>query len=216
MKESENLNLTSLYRKPCLWFYRLNVDKNVNSRREIILSKNLSPLNSKRFLQTRSCMRRALGELLKLDPIEVPLLADPNKPPIILNGFGHISISHTDNALIIIWDDEKIGIDMERKDRSFDYNMLAKKLLKENYELGRFERLDILNLWCGFESVIKWDRGSISKDINSWVFNNIDKTIIHKEKKLKLNLNQIYFYEWTISFVSEKNLCDFNPVICCF
>ena len=78
------------------------------------------------------------------------------------------------------------------------------------------ERLDILNLWCGFESVIKWDKGSILKDINSWVFNKIDKTIIHKEKKLKLNLNQIYFDEWTISFVSEKKLCDFNPVICCF
>ena len=208
-------NLKFSNTKPLFWFYKLNINKNINSSKEIKIANDMPLLMSKRFLETRSCIRKSLGELFNLNPIDVPLLADPGKPPIIQDDYGFLSISHTNDALIIVWDDNQIGIDMERKDREFNYKLIANKLIKNKNileDLEKIERLNILNLWCGYESAIKWIRGSIFKDIYSWKFNDKDKTITHIPSKVKLNIKQFYFYDWTITFASRNNYL--HPKIC--
>ena len=54
-----------------------------------------------------------------LEPLEIPLKADPGKPPLLADGLGYISMSHCSDALLIGWSSTKIGVDIERKDRQF-------------------------------------------------------------------------------------------------
>ena len=48
-----------------------------------------------------------------LDPLKIPLKADPGKPPLLEKGWGHISMSHCSDALLVGWSLEKIGVDLE-------------------------------------------------------------------------------------------------------
>ena len=97
-------------------------------------------------------MRKSLGEIFNLDPIEVPLSAEPNKPPKINNNLGFISISHCVDALVLVWDNYKIGIDIERRDRIFDHELILKKISNKNDK--RIYKNEVLNDWL-LESAIK-------------------------------------------------------------
>ena len=68
-------------------------------------------------------MRDALSDLFKMNPLQIPISADPGKPPKLPTGMGYISISHCIDAFIIGWHQENIGIDIERSDRDFNYNI---------------------------------------------------------------------------------------------
>lgn len=205
----------TLYEMPLFWFYRLKGKININSEKENQIAKELPPIISKRYLETRGYMRKSLGEIFNLDPIEVPLSAEPNKPPKIHNGLGFISISHCKDGLLIVWDNKKIGIDIERRDRKFDHESILKKLNnRKDIKIDKVKRIEVLNKWCCLESAIKWDHGSISKDINHWELNKLDSSIFNKEKKIKLNIKQFYFYDWTIAIASKKSLIKNKQLIC--
>ena len=45
-----------------------------------------------------------------LEPLEIPLKADPGKPPLLTEELGHISMSHCSDALLIGWSSTKIGV----------------------------------------------------------------------------------------------------------
>ena len=66
---------------------------------------------------SRGCIRDVISKMKDLDPLHIPLTADPGKPPLLEEGWGHISISPCSDALLIGWSSEKIGVDIERKDR---------------------------------------------------------------------------------------------------
>tara|TARA_Y100001978_G_C23619751_1_gene397873 strand:+ start:249 stop:917 length:669 start_codon:yes stop_codon:yes gene_type:complete len=199
--------------KPICWFYRLKGSiRNINSEKEKRIAKNLPQRISKRYLETRGYMRKSLGELFNINPVEVPLSAEPNKPPLINNNLGYISISHCKDALVVVWDNKKIGIDIERRDREFDHKLISKKLI--NLKGNKINKTEVLNNWCCLESAIKWDQGSIFKDINHWELNKLAYSIFNKQKKLKLNINQFYFYDWTIAIASKKNIIKNKYFIC--
>ena len=113
--------------KPRLWFFKFNDYKKFNSYEEIKIARDLPSKMAGRFLETRSYIRESLGSLFNTDPLSLPIIAYPHKPPELGQNLGYISISHTQDALIIAWDKNRIGVDMERKDRIFNYKMLAKK-----------------------------------------------------------------------------------------
>ena len=194
------------FANPYFWFYKLTGCLTINSEKEKKIAKELSPNISVRYLETRWYIRQSLGDIFNLNPIEVPLIAEPNKPPKIRDGLGYISISHCKDALIIVWANSKIGIDIERCDRNFDHELVLKKITnKKDIEFNKVKSINVLNNWCCLESAIKWDQGSIIKDINSWEYNKFDLSMFHKEKKIKLNIKQFYFYDWTIAIASKKN-----------
>ena len=72
-----------------------------------------------------------------IDPLDIPLKADPGKPPFLAAGWGHISMSHCSDALLIGWSSAKIGVDIERKDRQLQAHKLSKRFFtqSENCEI---------------------------------------------------------------------------------
>ena len=92
---------------------------------EIQIASMLTKSRSNVFLESRGYIRRSLANLFNLNPLDIPIEANPSKPPKLPKGMGHISLSHCHDALIIIWHSEKVGIDIERSDRNFQYKDLS-------------------------------------------------------------------------------------------
>ena len=165
----------------------------VSSPKEINIASNLSSSRAKVFLESRFYIRDALSKLFDLNPLEIPLRANPGEPPTLPQGMGYVSMSHCQDACIICWNKERIGIDIECSDRNFNYKRLAQKYFHQkifnNSELNKY---DTLKQWCAIEAAIKWDRGKLSKDIKYWNYTICEKKIYHIKKKLKINLAQFH------------------------
>ena len=187
----------------------------VSTPHEMNIASNLSLSRSQVFLESRFYIRDALSNLFDLNPLKIPLKANPGEPPSLPNGMGYISMSHCQDACIVSWNKERIGIDIECSERNFNYQGIAQKYFYKkiinNSELNKY---DILKQWSAIEAAIKWDRGKLSKDIKYWKYKNFKKNIFHIEKKLTVNLNQFSFLKWTISIASQNDLYSSNNIIC--
>ncbi len=185
---------------------------------EITTAKNLSDSRSKIFLETRAYLRKSLSTVFNLDPLEIPINANPGQPPSLPSGMGNISLSHCKDAITIVWHVSKIGIDIERKDRDFNHFKIAEryffhtnKTIHKNY----LTKNKILNQWCAVEAAIKWDHGKLAKDINHWQYFENTQKLIHKKKNIHLKYSQINFHDWTIALAYEEKT-SLNPeIICC-
>ena len=182
---------------------------------EKYIADKLPKSKSTVFLESRGYLREALSNLFEIEPLEIPIQANPGKPPKLPLGMGYLSISHTIDALVIIWDINKVGIDMERMDRNFNYKSLAKNVFKKKIDEKYYNnrKKDILKRWCSLEAAIKWERGSIFRDIYNWDYFDNNKKIIHKTKNYKVNVFQINFYDWIIAFCSERKILN-SSIVC--
>ncbi len=188
----------------------------VSTSSELEIASKLSQTRAKIFLESRYYIRDALSALFKVNPMKVPINAHPGKPPKLPNGMGYISISHCKDAFIIGWHRENIGIDIERSDRDFNYQKLAKKYFQEeNLKFYNWNRYSILKKWSAIEAAIKFDRGKLSRDIKEWKYQMSQENLYHKSKKIKLNLIQISFLDWTISIAYKKRISHNLPKIIC-
>ena len=115
------------YKIPKIWFYEIKGVQDVVTVEEIKTAEKLSDLRSKVFLETRAYIRQSLSTLFDLDPLEIPINAQPGKPPSLPSGMGYISLSHCKDAITIVWHKSKIGIDIERTDRDFNHVKFAEK-----------------------------------------------------------------------------------------
>ncbi len=192
--------------------------QDVATIKEIKTAKNLSSSRSKIFLETRAYLRKSLSTLFDLDPLKIPINAQPGEPPTLPSGMGNISLSHCKDAITIVWHKSKIGIDIERTDRDLNYVKFAEKyFLNTNKSIDNnyLTKNMILNQWCAVEAAIKWDHGKLAKDINNWQFFEKPKKLIHNKKNIHLNYSQINFHNWTIALAYEEKT-SFNPeIICC-
>jgi len=206
------------YKIPKIWFYEIKGVQDVATNEEIKTAKNLSGLRSKIFLETRGYLRKSLAALFELDPLEIPINANPGEPPILPAGMGNISLSHCRDAVIIVWHKSKIGIDIERTDRDFNHIKFAEKYFfrtNKSIHKNKLTKKTILNQWCAVEAAIKWDHGKLSRDINHWQYFEKPKELIHKKKNLLLDYSHINFHNWTIA-LAYKGRTSLNPeIICC-
>ena len=188
----------------------------VSTSSELKIAENLSQSRAKVFLETRYYMRDALSALFNINPLKIPINADPGMPPKLPIGMGYISISHCHDAFIIGWYQKKIGIDIERSDRDFNYEKLAKKYFQKedmkNYNLNQYS---ILREWSAIEAAIKYDRGKLSRDIKEWKYQMNEKNLYHKSKKIQLSCIQISFLDWTISLAYKNEVLNDLPKIIC-
>tara|TARA_B100000212_G_scaffold279261_1_gene219006 strand:- start:825 stop:1418 length:594 start_codon:yes stop_codon:yes gene_type:complete len=188
----------------------------ISTSNELQIASNLTQARAKIFLETRHYMREALSALFNINPIDIPINAHPGRPPKLPKGMGYISISHCKDAFIIGWYQENIGIDIERSDRDFNYQKLAKKYFRtENMTTSNLNKYSILKEWSAIEAAIKFDRGKLSRDLKEWKYQNNKYILYHKSKKITLNLIQIPFLEWTISLAyKSKNHSNLPKIIC--
>ena len=206
------------YKIPKIWFFEIKGVQDVATVEEIKTAKNLSSSRSKIFLETRAYLRQSLSAIFDLDPLKISINANPGEPPSLPSGMGNISLSHCKDAIIIVWHKSKIGIDIERTDRDFNYLKFAEKYFFHNNKSipnSYLTKNMILNQWCAVEAAIKWDHGKLAKDINHWQFFEKPKKLIHKKKKIHLNYSHIYFHNWTIAITYEEKTSFNHEIICC-
>jgi len=205
------------YKIPKIWFYEIKGVEDFVTLQEIKTAEKLSGSRSKVFLETRGYLRQSLATLFDLHPLEIPINARPGEPPILPHGMGSVSLSHCKDALTIVWHKSKIGIDIERTDRNFNYIKFAEKYFFHTNKSthNKLTKNMILNQWCAVEAAIKWDHGKLAKDINHWEYFEKPKKLIHKKKNIHLTYSQINFNDWTIALAYEEKT-SFNPeIICC-
>ena len=44
-----------------------------------------------------------MAKLFEMDPLSIPLISEPGKPPSLYKGFGYASITYCRDALLIGW-----------------------------------------------------------------------------------------------------------------
>ena len=182
--------------------------------------KNLSPGRGWTYHFSRGCIRNVISNMTGFDPLEVPLKSDPGKPPLLAKGWGHISMSHCSDALLIGWFSERIGVDIERKDRKFQANKLSKRFFTqyenieiENLSLNQYKE-QVLNKWVVKEAAIKWHHGKISKDISNWIWENNSSFAYNKKLGYEVKVYNQNYKEWTYAIVLNRDSANTKPIIC--
>ncbi len=187
----------------------------VSTRKELAIASTLSSSKAKVFLESRFYIRNALSNFFKLDPLEIPLIANPGEPPTLPKDMGYVSMSHCEDACIVCWHNEKIGIDIESSEREFNFKGLARKYFnKKHINDCMLDKYCILKEWSAIEAAIKWDRGKLSKDLKYWQYKSYEKNLFHVKKNLKVNFNQFSFLKWTISIASLNQIKASTNIIC--
>tara|TARA_Y100001970_G_C14201141_1_gene841153 strand:+ start:898 stop:1548 length:651 start_codon:yes stop_codon:yes gene_type:complete len=205
------------YKIPKIWLYEIKGVQDVASIKELEIARKLPNMRAKVFLESRAYLRQSLAALFELNPLEIALIANPGEPPLLPKGMGNISLSHCKDAMIVAWHEKRIGIDIERIDRNFNYEKLAKKYFTKTNKFiknGSLNKKMILNQWCALEAAIKWNNGKLAKEIREWEYFESKKKLIHKKKKLDLRCAQINFYQWNISIAFEHKPIS-TPIMIC-
>ena len=201
---------------PKIWLYKKNEHKFECTKSEKKIAESLTPKKSKMFLESRGLLRKSLSNLFDIDPLKIEVFAKPNKPIMLPDKMGYVSMSHSDDALLLAWNKTRVGIDIERHDRNFNYKELARKYFLKIDEINyrNLNRIEVLNRWTAKEASIKWDEGSIAKDLINWKYDKKKQITLHKQKKIKLDVRQFYFLKWTISIALVKVKKNYYPTIC--
>lgn len=200
-----------------IWFFQKNhINRQINSFERKISSK-LSPFKAQEYIYSRGYARYALSELFNIDPLEVPMFSMPGEQPILKDGWGNISFSHCRDAITIAWSSEKIGIDLERSDRKFDYEKLCQKYFskkeKINYEKLKYidKRLYVLENWIMKEASFKCQSKKKSFDIFDWEWDKDSNLCSNRKLNKNLNFTLIKYKDWSIGITSELRN---NHIIC--
>lgn len=176
-----------------LWIYPRNLPYLEISSEETKWKNHLSKFSFDNYRFTRGYLRKSLAKILKIDPLEVPLMSEPGKAPFLDSNDGFISISHTKEMLFLAFAPNTIGIDIENKYRSFKADRLVKRFFKENErkELSKIDskniNKEVLKYWLIKESAYKWQSNKSSSDFFEWEWRKKYKFAVNKKKDLKVN-----------------------------
>ncbi len=171
---------------------------------------NLSNQRAEEYVFSRGHTRDVLSKLFGINPLDVPLESLPGKPPLLSGGLGNISLSHCKDALFIGWSKKKIGVDIERRDRKFKFRDVSERyfLKEEKKELAKFSgeklRLSVLNLWVLKEAAIKWQKGSIVRDLSSWKINKTYTSAYNKTIGISLNTLKLKKKSWILGVAHQS------------
>ena len=199
-----------------LWFLPINKTLKPISLNELKIMKKLSPVKAREYALTRGQIRETLSNFLKY-PFGNPLILPPASP-LLGNNLGNINFSHCKDALLIGWSKQNLGIDIERKDRKIDAKNISRLFYSENENKnlrlldGEKLRMRTLKLWVIKESAIKWQKGSLGKDISNWIINNNYRSAYHSELKHRIKTNYFEYKSWcfAVAHNSNKINVDFN------
>ncbi len=203
-----------------IWLFPVNSPLKEISYNENQIAKSLSSKRSHQYKHARGYVRFALSQYLKIDPLDIPLQAYPGEAPKLDKELGYVSFSHAIDALIIGWSQTKLGIDIERSDRVISPHRIAKRFfnIKDLQHINNLKGDDliseVLNQWVIKESLIKWQRGTIARDLKQWSLDYNKNLAHHKELDLEVNFYKINYGKWTIALSSNKKIEKNNLIVC--
>jgi 4'-phosphopantetheinyl transferase len=158
-----------------LWLCKLDQ----SSEESMVLARSLSPLEiaradrfgtpalRARWIAGRASLRRLLGAALSIEPAAVVLHRGRRGRPELAAEYAiDFNVSHTDNVAIIgiatgLGPGARIGVDIEREDRSINADGLARKFMTERERAGMASlddaarRRRFLQLWTCKEAMSK-------------------------------------------------------------
>ena len=175
-----------------------------------------------RYRFTRHWLRQCLGDLLNLSPETIPLHAPPGQRPALETGLGYVSISHTDDALLLAWSGAPIGVDLERSDRRFAALALARRFFASQDVDGLDGlseedcRREVLRQWLVKEAAIKWQGGLLAKDLVGWSWVGDAPTAVHKSLDLSVRVSVGTCQTWWFAVAGDAATVGQNPLICLF
>ena len=203
-----------------LWLFFMPSELLPISHEEKQWVKKLTKSRGLTYHFSRGCVRHVISNMTGLGPLEIPLKADPGKPPLLAEGWGYISMSHCSDALLIGWSSKKIGVDIERKDRSFQANKLSKRFFTQ-YENSEIENLNpsqakeqVLKRWVVKEAAIKWQSGKISTNLSEWIWKNNSSFAYHKKLKYHVKVYNQNYKKWIYTVALNEDSMISNPIIC--
>ena len=203
-----------------LWFVPINSQLKPISFQEIKWKKNMSHSRSFQYEHSRGYVRQALSEVLEIPPLDIPIISPPGLPPKLPSDMGYLSFSHCREGLLIGWSLKNIGVDIESAGRFFESKKILNKFFGYN-EKKSLEDLDnedfnseVLKLWVRKEAAIKWQKGSIFKDLSKWIFKLENSTIENKFDGYMLNSLLIEFENLYISIAGNINSRKERLIIC--
>ncbi len=175
---------------------------------------------SRQFQHSRGYVRKALSEMWDMQALEIPLHAEPGKPPELSPGWGNISFSHCSDGLLIGWSPKQIGVDIERADRSFKANQIQMRYFSETEKQDLMDlkpevlRAEVLKKWVIKEAAIKWQKGNLANDISQWIFCEDTHVAVHQSLGFQTNLQFLHYYNWYLAIAYNATLHK-NPMIIC-
>ncbi len=182
---------------------------------------NSLPLRrSKEYVRSRGYVRQALSELWEIPPLSIPLNAPPGQPPELEIGWGHISFSHCCDALLVGWSSRKLGVDLERVDRSFSASKLVDRYFntEEKAELcqlkGDVFRTKVLERWLIKEAAIKWQQGNLAEDLSHWSLFPHSEEASHKLLGHKVSIHQLEYDAWRMAVACGVEMNCLHPILC--
>jgi len=203
-----------------LWLFLMSSKLLPISSEEKKWVQKLKPKRGLIYHFSRGCIRNVMSNMTGLDPLDIPLKADPGKPPLLAEGWGHISISHCCDALLIGWSSKKIGVDIERKDREFQAQKLSKRFFTQ-YENCEIEHLNpfqarelVLKRWVVKEAAIKWQSGKIATNLNQWIWKNKSQFAYNKKFGHKVKVYWQSHDQWTFAIALDGDLITNKPILC--
>ncbi len=182
--------------------------------------QKLTPSRGLLYHFSRGCLRHAMSNMAGLEALDIPLKANPGEPPLLAEGWGHISMSHCSDALLIGWSSLKIGVDIERKDRQFQAHKLSKRFFTqdENCEIENLApsqaKEQVLKRWVIKEAAIKWQNGKIANNLNQWIWKNKSSFAYHKKLGHKVKIYEQNHDQWTYAIALDENHITNKPIIC--
>lgn len=202
-----------------LWIYTKKNEKLIISKNEFKWAKNLNNFRAQEYSQARGFLRQSLSDLFDLNPLDIPLYSMPNKAPVLLKNFGFVSLSHCKDAFLIGWSKDKIGIDIENKNRTLKNNKIYEKLFTKNEKKEFITENDrssekLISYWTLKESAIKWQRSSIFKELKNWEIDRDNMKISNYKKNIRLNIETIKYKKWIISTATEKTNNSRSNCLC--
>ena len=182
--------------------------------------QKLTPRRGMTYHFSRGCLRHVMSSITGLEPLAIPIIADPGKQPLLPDGWGHISMSHCSDALLIGWSSGEIGVDIERTDRQIQAHKLSKRFFNkyENYEIENLTPSEakelFLKKWVVKEASIKWQSGKIATNISQWIWKNKSSFAYNKKLRYKVKIYQQIHDQWTYAIALDEDSLISKPIIC--
>ena len=216
------MNTTQIKNKRVLglWLFLMPSKLLPISKEEDKWVKKLTPRRGLIYHFSRGCLRDVMSNMTGLDPLDIPLKADPGKPPLLAEGWGHVSMSHCSDALLIGWASGRIGVDIERKDRELQARKLSKRFFNKN-EDSEMENLTasqakdlVIRRWVVKEAAIKWQSGKIATNINQWIWKHKSQFAYHQKLGHRVKVYEKNHAQWTFAIALDEDSITHIPIIC--
>ena len=203
-----------------IWFFPNTGKIEPITSEEVNISKSMSPVRAMEYKRSRGYIRKVLSKIYEKEPLDIDVTTLPGKPPLLIGEEGYISLSHCNDPILIGWSTEKIGIDIERKDRDIKYHKIMEKYYSEHEIQNIFnlknnkQQLEFKKYWILKEAAIKWQRGNIAKEIKHWEIINKKKNALNTNLNQYLNTHIIEYKFWLLGLAVKSDFALIDPLLC--